>query len=113
MLTNQKIRERVSKISSHFEPNFKIYTPDENTVLTNDDSSLPFGKVIDVNSTNTLALDPDWQNTKIAYRITLATIEPPSTTDSYWVEINGTKKRINFGKYETKHGFYKVYFHGD
>ena len=113
MIKIETIRKIVSKISQTVEPEFKIYSPDENTELTNDDGATPFGRIIDVNSTNVLALDPNWQNTSIAYRVTLATVEPPDTTANYWIEINGTKKRINFGKYVQKHGFYTVYFMGD
>lgn len=110
MLNNQKIRNIVSKTSQLIEPEFKIYSPDETTELTNDDGSTPFGRIIDVNSDNTLALDPNWQNVAIAYRITLATANPPSATANYWVEINNEKKRVNFGKYVQKHGFYSVCF---
>lgn len=112
MLNNQKIRNIVSKTSQLIEPEFKIYSP-ETTELTNDDGSTPFSRIIDVNSDNSLALDPNWQNVAIAYRVTLATANPPSATANYWVEMNDEKKRVDFGKYIKKHGFFTVYFMGD
>ena len=113
MLNQEKIRRLVSKGSKHFEPMFKIYSPDENTLLTNDDGSIPFGNMIDVNTDNALALDSNWQNVSIAYKIILATSQPPNSKADYWVEINGGKERIDFGKYVQKHGFYDVYFQGN
>ncbi len=110
MIKIETIRKIVSKISQTVEPEFKIYSPDENTELTNDDGNTPFSRIIDVNGENVLALDPNWQNTTIAYRVTLATAKPPSATANYWVEMNDEKKRVNFGKYIKKHGFFTVYF---
>jgi hypothetical protein len=107
------LRKLTSQHNQFQEHHITIYTPDEETQLLDDFGNPPFVKEINVATNQSLLLNPSWEGVTIGYRAVLPNTSPPSSTDDYWVEINGNKKRVNFSHYETKSFGFKLFLKGD
>jgi hypothetical protein len=95
------------------EHHIKVYTPDENTQLLDDFDNPPFIREFNVNTNHALSIDPNWQNIQIGYIVVLPVVNPPDANASYWVEIDGEKKRVNFSHYESKGNGKVLYLQGN